>query len=157
MPKTCQLTSIAFSPFTSSAIIKFCESRQSKEDKWYFGTVKTGMESIIMHRRILYFSVIIFSLSSMAPDQVTFAAVTLSSSALMAFSLWHIYSQAKKIQSVIEPYLKISCITAEPSLMMPRSSAAAERMEAQAYGAVKPAGNTAVGEQKATADKLEEV
>lgn len=144
MPKTCQLSAIAFSPFASSAIIKFCDSRQSKEDKWYFGTIKTGMETIIMHRRIFYFSVFIFSLSSMAPDEITFAAVTISSGALMAFSLWNIYSQAKKIQSVVEPYLKISCMRAEPVLMMPRAQATAERVDEGLYGTGKPAAKTTV-------------
>jgi hypothetical protein len=157
MPKTCQLTSVAFSPLTSSAIIKFCDSRQSKEDKWYFGTVKTGMETIIMHRRIFYFSVLMFSLSSMAPDEITFTCITLSSGALMAFSLWNIYSQAKKIQSVIEPYLKVSCFSAEPILMMPQAQATAERVRGDLYGTVKPGGATSLVSSAEAGAKLEDV
>ena len=116
MTRPLQLSMIAFSPCTSNAIIKFCESKESGDEKWYFGNVKSGMESILMHRKIFFLSCFFFSISSMAPDQYTFIGVSVLSGALMCYSLMNIYSQAKKIQSVIDPYLKVSCCTAAPKL-----------------------------------------
>lgn len=134
MAKTCPLSAIAFSPCTSSRIIQFCEANQDQQKKWFYNNIKTGVETINMHRNIFYLSMVVATISPLASDKVTVIALAFTSVALMAYSAMSIYQQATRIQSALEPYLKVSCCGADALLNPPQSSALAPR-EAD-YGAV---------------------
>ena len=55
----------------------------------------------------------------------------------MCYSLMNIYSQAKKIQSVIDPYLKVSCCSAVPKLTARTPTAGAATTYGTNSGAAK--------------------
>lgn len=118
MPKSTELTAIAFSPWTSNAIINFCQSPEAREKSWYWANVKSGMDKIIFFRRVVFASAFLCSISQVAPmDDYRILAVTIVSGAVMAFSLGSLYIQAKKIHTIVEPYLKVSVMGAEPILV----------------------------------------
>ena len=132
MPKSTELTALAFSPWTSSAIIKHCETQSSRERDWYWANVKSGIHTIIMHRRIAFFASILLSMSQVAAtDDTTRIIAVVTTGSLLAFSLGALYVQSKKIHKIVEPYLKISFSGAEPILT---AQATAERTTAADYG-----------------------
>ena len=141
MPKTCELTAIAFSPWTSEGIITYCDSQKEQSKVWYWNNTKSGMQTIIMHRRIVLFATIIMSISSLPPvDTYTLLTINLVTGVLMAYSLGSLYVQSKKIQGIVEPYLKINCAGAE-EVMVPRGAAAPV---AQDYGSARSLGDDKV-------------
>lgn len=121
MPNICQLSAIACSPWTSTKLATYCQANQT----WYFTSVKDGLDTIIMHRKIFYLSLAALSISPMASNNLTFAVVALSSLALMSHTMRIIYNQAKIIQGVLEPHLKVSCCGVEPLLNPTPESAVA--------------------------------
>ena len=134
MPKSLELSAIGFSPFTSSAIKAHCKEQMSKDRNWYWTNVKSGMDVISMHRRVALFSALIVSLSTVAsPDEMSMYVCTAASGLIFAYSIGAIYTQAKKIQTIVEPYLKISCCGAEPILMEGATGTAA-KLPGKTYG-----------------------
>lgn len=133
MSKSLQLTAIAFSPWTTSAILQFCNTQDEEDKAWYWAHVKQGMQSIVLHRRLAIFAATIIAISSAAIEEpYTYSAVTILTGALFCYSLVALHRQAKKIQGVVDPYLVIKCCSTETKLL-PQGTASA-RAEKVDYG-----------------------
>jgi hypothetical protein len=132
MPKSLELTALAFSPWTSSAIIKYCDTQGSRDRDWYWANVKSGMQMIQMHRRIAFCAAVMLAIGQTTTvDDTTMLIFVVTTGSLLAFSLGTLYVQSRKIQKIVEPYLKITFSGAEPILT---AQATAERTSAASYG-----------------------
>lgn len=149
MLNKCQLFGIGFSPWVSHKIVTFCEDRATQNGGWYFSNIKTGMETIMMHRNVFYLSLAVLSLAPIVTDKVTLTAVCLASASGIIYSLKTIYDQANKVQTVIEPYLKVSCCGAEVLINAPRAATAPTEPD---YGTVTGQAKTDVGAQSAAGE-----
>jgi hypothetical protein len=136
MSNSIQLSSIAFSPVTTNAIVKYCEGKIPQEGGYYWSGVKSGIDTVVMHRRVAILSALVFSFIQAAPvDDLALWSASAVTGLVLAFSLGALYINSKKIHTLIKPHLNIACCGAEPLLLVrPQPTATAERVPDAGYG-----------------------